>query len=63
MITAGGPDVYLHDDEWSISTRDGSMAAHFEHTVAVAEDGPPEVLTQRPLAAALKSSERSERAS
>jgi methionyl aminopeptidase len=63
MITAGGPDVYLHDDEWSISTRDGSMAAHFEHTVAVAEDGPPEMLTQRPLAAALKSSERSERAS
>ena len=45
MITAGGPDVYLHDDEWSISTRDGSMAAHFEHTVAVAEDGPPRVLT------------------
>jgi methionyl aminopeptidase len=60
MITAGSPDVYLHDDEWSISTRDGSMAAHFEHTVAVAEDGPPEVLTQRPLAAALESSERSE---
>lgn len=45
MITAGGPDVYLHDDEWSISTRDGSMAAHFEHTVAVAEEGPPRVLT------------------
>jgi methionyl aminopeptidase len=45
MITAGGPDVYLHDDEWSISTEDGSLAAHFEHTVAVAEDGPPRVLT------------------
>jgi methionyl aminopeptidase len=45
MITAGGPDVYLHDDEWSISTQDGSLAAHFEHTVAVAEDGPPRVLT------------------
>jgi methionyl aminopeptidase len=45
MITAGGPDVYLHDDEWSISTRDGSMAAHFEHTVVVTEDGPPRVLT------------------
>jgi methionyl aminopeptidase len=40
MITAGGPDVYLHGDEWSISTSDGSMAAHFEHTVAVTEDGP-----------------------
>jgi methionyl aminopeptidase len=45
MITAGAPDVYLHDDEWSISTRDGSLAAHFEHTVAVAEEGPPRILT------------------
>jgi methionyl aminopeptidase len=45
MITAGGPDVYLHDDEWSISTADGSMAAHFEHTVAVAAEGPPRILT------------------
>jgi methionyl aminopeptidase len=45
MITAGGPDVYLHDDEWSISTTDGSMAAHFEHTVVVLEEGVPRVLT------------------
>ena len=45
MITAGGPGGYLHDDEWSISTEDGSLAAHFEHTVAVAEDGPPRILT------------------
>jgi methionyl aminopeptidase len=45
MITAGGPDVYLHDDDWSISTTDGSMAAHFEHTVAV-QDGAPRVLTR-----------------
>src|SRR3954454_18921087 len=35
MITAGGPDIVLHDDEWTISTRDGSLAAHFEHTVAI----------------------------
>jgi methionyl aminopeptidase len=40
MITAGGPDVVLHDDQWSISTADGSLAAHFEHTVAVTENGP-----------------------
>jgi methionyl aminopeptidase len=40
MITAGGPDVVLHDDEWSISSADGSLAAHFEHTVAVTADGP-----------------------
>jgi methionyl aminopeptidase len=45
MITAGSPEVYLHDDEWSISTADGSMAAHFEHTVAVAPEGPPRILT------------------
>jgi methionyl aminopeptidase len=45
MITVGGPDVYLHDDEWSISTTDGSMAAHFEHTVAV-QDGAARVLTR-----------------
>ena len=40
MITAGGPDVYVHDDDWSISTSDGSLAAHFEHTVAVTTAGP-----------------------
>jgi methionyl aminopeptidase len=44
MITTGGPDVVLHDDEWSISTADGSLAAHFEHTVAVTDNG-PRVLT------------------
>jgi methionyl aminopeptidase len=40
MITAGGPDVYVHDDDWSISSVDESLAAHFEHTVAVTADGP-----------------------
>jgi methionyl aminopeptidase len=40
MITAGGPDVVLHDDEWSISSADGSLAAHFEHSVAITADGP-----------------------
>ena len=40
MITMGSPDVYLHDDHWSISTEDGSLAAHFEHTVAITGSGP-----------------------
>ena len=40
MITAGGPDVYIHDDDWSISTADASLAAHVEHTVAVTAAGP-----------------------
>jgi methionyl aminopeptidase len=46
MITAGGHAVYLHDDHWSISTSDGSLACHFEHTVAVTDAG-PRVLTPR----------------
>ena len=46
MISAGGPTVYEHDDGWSISTSDGSLAAHFEHTVAISKDG-PRVLTRR----------------
>jgi methionyl aminopeptidase len=44
MITAGGPDVYVHADDWSISSVDDSLAAHFEHTVAVTAEG-PRVLT------------------
>jgi methionyl aminopeptidase len=46
MITAGRPDVLLAPDGWTISTEDGSLAAHFEHTVAVTSDG-PRVLTPR----------------
>jgi methionyl aminopeptidase len=46
MINAGGQNVYLHDDEWSISSEDGSLSAHFEHTVAVTEAG-PRILTRR----------------
>jgi methionyl aminopeptidase len=45
MITAGSPDVYVHDDQWSISTVDGSLAAHFEHTVAITANG-PRILTK-----------------
>ena len=40
MINAGTPDVVLHEDQWSISTEDGSLSAHFEHTVAITEEGP-----------------------
>jgi methionyl aminopeptidase len=47
MINAGGPDVVVHDDEWSISTEDGSLSAHFEHTVAITEDGPRILTTVR----------------
>jgi methionyl aminopeptidase len=40
MINAGGPEVWMADDRWSISTNDGSLSAHFEHTVAVTDNGP-----------------------
>jgi methionyl aminopeptidase len=44
MINAGGPDVFVAEDRWSISTNDGSLSAHFEHTVAVT-DAEPRILT------------------
>ena len=39
MITAGGENVWLAGDGWTISTTDGSRAAHFEHTVAILPEG------------------------
>ena len=46
MITVGSPDVWLAGDGWTISTTDGSRAAHFEHTVAIQGAG-PRILTPR----------------
>lgn len=40
MINAGRPDVRSLDDGWTVVTADGHMSAHFEHTVAITEDGP-----------------------
>ena len=39
MITAGSPDTAELDDNWTVVTRDGSRAAHWEHTVALLDDG------------------------
>lgn len=44
MATLGKERVITEDDDWTISTRDGSLAAHFEHTVLIQEDG-AEILT------------------
>lgn len=44
MVTLGGPDVTILDDGWTAVTKDRSLAAHFEHTVAITEQG-PQVLT------------------
>jgi methionyl aminopeptidase len=46
MVNAGGPDVEQLDDGWTAVTADGSLSVHFEHTVAVTENG-PEILTLR----------------
>jgi methionyl aminopeptidase len=44
MVNAGSAATRLLEDGWSVVTADGSLSAHFEHTIAVTEDG-PEVLT------------------
>ena len=45
MVTMGSWEVRILDDGWTAVTQDGSLAAHFEHTVAVTDDG-PEVLDE-----------------
>jgi len=40
MVNAGGPQVRVGEDNWAVYSADGSLAAHFEFTVAVTEDGP-----------------------
>ncbi len=46
MITAGSSEILVAEDGWTISTADGSLSAHFEHTVAITADG-PRILTPR----------------
>jgi methionyl aminopeptidase len=45
MVNVGGPEVRMLDDEWTAVTMDGSLSAHFEHTILITEDG-PDVLTR-----------------
>jgi methionyl aminopeptidase len=51
MINAGGQDVVVRPDQWTIATADGSLSAHFEHTVAVTDEG-PRILTAARVRAA-----------
>jgi methionyl aminopeptidase len=44
MVNAGGVGTRVLDDAWSVVTADGSLSAHFEHTIAVTDNG-PEILT------------------
>jgi len=46
MINIGGSGIRTLDDKWTVVTQDGSLSAHFEHTVAIGENGdPPRILT------------------
>jgi methionyl aminopeptidase len=44
MVNVGGREVEVLDDAWTVVTADGSLSAHFEHTVAILDEG-PEILT------------------
>jgi methionyl aminopeptidase len=45
MVNIGGPEVVTQADGWTVVTKDGSLSAHFEHTVLVGGDG-PEILSE-----------------
>lgn len=40
MVNAGGYDVKVQPDGWTVLTKDGSLSAHFEHTIVITADGP-----------------------
>ena len=44
MLTFGKPDIYILDNDWTVVTEDSSNAAHYEHTIAITNDG-VEILT------------------
>jgi methionyl aminopeptidase len=45
MINVGSEEVRILDDGWTAVTVDGELSAHFEHTIAITDEG-PEVLTR-----------------
>jgi methionyl aminopeptidase len=46
QVTLGSPEIKFLPDGWTAVTKDGSLSAHFEHTVAITPDG-PQILTER----------------
>ena len=40
MVNIGKHDVKISDDNWTVVTKDGSLSAHFEHTIAITKKGP-----------------------
>ncbi len=45
MVNMGSSGVRILDDRWTAVTRDGSLSAHFEHTIAIQAVGPPRILS------------------
>ena len=39
MLTLGSPDIYVEDNDWTVVTIDSSLSAHFEHTIAITNEG------------------------
>src|SRR2546430_13112393 len=58
MVNLGGADIRTLDDRWTVVTEDGSLSAHFEHTVAILENGGPPSGTPDPKRTRLNSSHR-----
>jgi len=46
MVNMGTSEVRVLDDQWTAVTKDGSLSAHFEHTIAIQPSGPPRILTK-----------------
>jgi methionyl aminopeptidase len=44
MVNVGDGETFLTEDGWTVVSADGSLSAHWEHTVAIGDDG-PEILT------------------
>lgn len=49
MVNIGGPEIHTLGDKWTVVTRDGTLSAHFEHTVVILDDG-NQILTVAPAA-------------
>jgi methionyl aminopeptidase len=45
MVSMGKPGTMTLEDQWTVVTEDGSLCAHFEHTIAIMSEGPPMILT------------------
>jgi methionyl aminopeptidase len=46
MVNMGASEVRVLEDQWTAVTKDGSLSAHFEHTIAIQPSGPPRILSQ-----------------